>query len=232
MTKTNLLAVLRGIRRGFFSPSKWRKSYSQCAEDLIVEFIFKSRPFKNKGFYVDVGAHHPRRGSNTYSLYKRGWRGILVDMEPDKVIAARLARPFDVCVQAAVSDRESDADLFSPGLFSTKATIDPETALSDGSKGFVKTASVRTKTLTRILDDNNCPSDFDFLNIDCEGHDFKVLLGLDLDEYCPSVICIEIWESSEGIDALMGTEIHAHLSKNGYVLYSWAVLSAIYLKSG
>jgi len=230
MTKSSMFAGLQGIRRAFFSPSKWRKSYSQCAEDLIVEFIFKSRPIESKGFYVDVGAHHPRRGSNTYSLYKKGWRGILVDMEPDKVIAARLARPFDTCVQAAVSDGERDVGVFSPGPFSTKTTIDPKSALGDRFTNFVKTASVRTKTLTDILDDNSCPCDFDFLNVDCEGHDLEVLRGLNLEKYCPKVICVEIWEASEGIEALTVSETHVHLSKSGYVLFSWTVLSAIYVK--
>ena len=230
MTKSKLFAGLQGIRRAFFSPSKWKKSYSQCAEDLIVEFIFKSRPIKSNGFYVDVGAHHPRRGSNTYALYKKGWRGILVDMEPDKVIAARLARPFDTCVQAAVSDGERDVGVFSPGPFSTKTTIDPKSTSGYGSTNFVKTASVRTKTLTHILDDNSCPSDFDFLNVDCEGHDLEVLRGLNLEKYCPKVICVEIWEASEGIEALTSSEIHVYLSKSGYVLFSWAVLSAIYVK--
>jgi len=230
MTKSKLFAGLQGIRRAFFSPSKWKKSYSQCAEDLIVEFIFKSGALESRGFYVDVGSHHPRRGSNTYALYKKGWRGILVDMEPDKVIAARLARPFDTCVQAAVSDGERDVGVFSPGPFSTKTTIDPKSAMGDRFTNFVKTASVRTKTLTDILDDNSCPCDFDFLNVDCEGHDLEVLRGLNLEKYCPKVICVEIWEASEGIEALTGSETHVHLSKSGYVLFSWTVLSAIYVK--
>ncbi len=230
MTKSKLFAGLQGIRRAFFSSSKWKKSYSQCAEDLIVEFIFKSGALESRGFYVDVGAHHPRRGSNTYALYKKGWRGILVDMEPDKVIAARLARPFDTCVQAAVSDGERDVGVFSPGPFSTKTTIDPKSALGDRFTNFVKTASVRTKTLTDILDDNSCSGDFDFLNVDCEGHDLAVLRGLDFERYCPKVICVEIWEASKGIEALMDSKIHVHLSKSGYVLFSWAVLSAIYVR--
>jgi len=232
MTKSSLLVWLQGIRRAFLSPSKWKRSYSQCAEDLIVEFIFKSRPFKSEGFYVDVGAHHPRRGSNTFSLYKKGWRGILVDLEPDKVIAARLARPFDTCVQAAVSDGERDVGVFSPEAFSTRTTIDPKSALSNGATNFVMTASVRTKTLTKLLDDNSCPRNFDFLNVDCEGHDLEVLYGLNLEKYCPEVICVEIWEASEGIEALMGSEIHSYLTDNGYLLYSWSVLSAIYVKRG
>jgi hypothetical protein len=120
--------------------------------------------------------------------------------------------------------------VFSPEAFSTKTTIVPKSALSDGSTNFVKTVSVRTKTLTKILDDNGCPGDFDFLNVDCEGHDLEVLSGLNLEKYCPQVICVEIWEASEGVDKLIGSQIHQYLTKNGYSLYSWAILSAIYVK--
>ena len=48
-------------------------SYSQEGEDLILQRIFATR---ERGFYVDVGAHHPQRFSNTYKFYRGGWRGI------------------------------------------------------------------------------------------------------------------------------------------------------------
>ncbi len=41
------------------------KSYSQEGEDLILRRIFNDRA---SGFYVDVGAHHPRRFSNTFNF--------------------------------------------------------------------------------------------------------------------------------------------------------------------
>lgn len=41
------------------------KSYSQEGEDMILRRIFEKQQV---GFYVDVGAHHPRRFSNTYFL--------------------------------------------------------------------------------------------------------------------------------------------------------------------
>ena len=41
------------------------KCYSQEGEDMILRRIFEGH--KN-GFYIDVGAHHPRRFSNTFFL--------------------------------------------------------------------------------------------------------------------------------------------------------------------
>ena len=92
------------LRRAFLSPTKAKRSYSQCAEDLIVKMFLQIDGSLKPGFYVDVGCHHPRRGSNTYGFYKSGWRGVLIDMEADKVRVAKLARRRDMVVQAAVSD--------------------------------------------------------------------------------------------------------------------------------
>jgi hypothetical protein len=78
----NIKIYLIAIYKAFISPSKPKKSYSQYAEDLIIQSYF-SRKLKN-GRYVDVGCHHPRRGSNTYGLYKKGSSGILIDLEKPK----------------------------------------------------------------------------------------------------------------------------------------------------
>ena len=216
------------LRRAFLSPTKAKRSYSQCAEDLIVKMFLQIDGSLKPGFYVDVGCHHPRRGSNTYGFYKSGWRGVLIDMEEDKVRAAKLARRRDMVVQAAVSDRVENVDIYSPGDFSTNATIDVEAAAHHPE--YRRLHQVKTETLTEILERCDCPSQFDFLNIDCEGNDFRVLKGLALDRYAPKVICIEIWESKQGLDGLMTSDIHQYLQAHEYELRSWAIFSAIYVR--
>ena len=57
----------------------FRIHYSQFGEDVILRTFIKN---KKTGFYVDVGCWHPKRFSNTYWLYKRGWRGINIDAMP------------------------------------------------------------------------------------------------------------------------------------------------------
>jgi hypothetical protein len=49
-----------------------RLTYGQEGEDLILEKLFEGQ---KTGFFVDVGAHHPFRFSNTQLLYEWGWRG-------------------------------------------------------------------------------------------------------------------------------------------------------------
>lgn len=216
------------LRRAFLSPTKVKRSYSQCAEDLIVKMFLQVDRSLSPGFYVDVGCHHPRRGSNTYGFYKSGWRGVLIDMEDDKVRVAKWARRRDIVVQAAVSDRVENVDIYSPGDFSTNATIDAEAAAHHPE--YQRLHQIETETLTDVLERCDCPSEFDFLNIDCEGNDFRVLKGLVLDRYAPKVICIEIWESKQGLDGLMASDIHQHLHAHEYELRSWSIFSAIYVR--
>jgi hypothetical protein len=59
---------------------------------MILRRIFESR---GAGFYVDVGAHHPRRYSNTNYFYKRGWKGINIEPNPDAL------RIFDDAIAAS-----------------------------------------------------------------------------------------------------------------------------------
>lgn len=46
------------------------RPYSQEGEDMILSYIFTQKD--TTGFYVDVGAHHPKRFSNTYFFYEKG----------------------------------------------------------------------------------------------------------------------------------------------------------------
>ena len=53
-------------------------SYSQCGEDLIMNFIFNNLRIE-KPSYIDIGAHHPFWLSNTFFFYKKGSKGINIE---------------------------------------------------------------------------------------------------------------------------------------------------------
>jgi FkbM family methyltransferase len=213
--------ILTALYRACLSPAKKKSSYSQCGEDAVLAYLFAG---KRSGFYVDVGCHHPKRGSNTFLFYKRGWQGILIDMEPAKVLACRLVRWRDTCVLAAVSDREEDLPLYAPHRFSVLATISP--LATDDS--FQEVGRIKTRTLTGLLQEYGAPQRFELLSIDAEGVDYQVLNSLDVQQFRPQVICIEIWQMKDGIDALLRSPFHAWFQERDYALASWAGLSAIY----
>ena len=69
------------------------KSYSQEGEDMILRRLFEKQ---KTGFYVDVGAHHPKRFSNTFFFYKKGWSGINIDAMPNSMRLFDKIRPRDI----------------------------------------------------------------------------------------------------------------------------------------
>jgi hypothetical protein len=94
-----LLLSLRNI----FIDEYVKKSYSQEGEDMILNRIFDGQ---KTGFYVDVGAHHPKRFSNTLFFYRMGWRGINIEPNPDTINLFKLNRSRDINVQCGVSNVE------------------------------------------------------------------------------------------------------------------------------
>ena len=222
-----LIEFLKVVRKTFLTPIKARKSYSQCAEDLIIDQHFGHYLKQGKkGFYVDAGSHHPIRGSNSYRLYKAGWKGILIDMEESKVLSAKLARPRDHAVEAAISDKKENVTIYSPSKFSTNATISPEVIAK--ATNLKPVSSISTETLDALLEKYQCPSRFEFLSIDLEGQDYKALRGLSFEKFCPELICIENHESSLGVVRLLESSIHQHLTKNSYEFFSWSGPSTFY----
>lgn len=219
----NLRGILTACYRAFLSPSKARASYSQCGEDMVLRYLFAGHA--GAGFFVDVGCHHPRRGSNTYHLHSsKRWRGVLIDLDPEKILACRLVRWRDRGVVAAVSDRREPVDIYAPDHFSVLATIDP------GSRqaGFRRLRTVESCTLTDILEAQGAPARFELLCVDAEGMDLAVLRGLDFSRFRPEVICIEVWASRDGIDAVLASDITTFLRDEGYAVAGWAGLSVIY----
>jgi FkbM family methyltransferase len=174
----------------------------------------------SKGFYVDVGCHHPRKGSNTYFLYKKGWRGVLIDLELSKIYACKILRPSDTVVLAAVSDKEEQVEVFSPRQFSVMTSIQSNNR-SDNK--------MITKTLTSVLDSTKYKNkEIDLLSVDVEGVDFQVLKGLDFLKYNPKVVVVETW--IDDIDGILQGDIHCFLYSKGYRLTNWVGLSLIYQK--
>ena len=100
------------------------KSFSQEGEDMILNRIYEH---KKDGFFVDIGAHHPMRFSNTYLFYNKGWRGINVDAAPGSMIDFKKHRPRDINLEIPVSDKSDELEYF---MFNDGAlnTLDKERA--------------------------------------------------------------------------------------------------------
>lgn len=212
------------LRKVFLSPRQSKRIYSQFGEDAVLLHMVGGRKARS-GFYVDVGCHHPRKGSNTYLFYRMGWRGVLVDLERSKVLACKLLRPGDEAVLAAVSDREEEVEIHAPEAFSVLASI-----RADAVPGAKVVGRIRTRTLTDILDRSRFAGrPIDLLNVDVEGVDLQVLRGLDFVRYRPRIVVVESWDQK--LDNVLGGEMHALLRERGYELAAWVGLSLVYKRA-
>ena len=80
-----------------------KKSYSISNVDLIIDRMFSNL---DNGIYIDVGCNHPIKFNNTYLLYKRGWKGINIDLDSKSIKEFKKFRPHDYNVQKIVSNDE------------------------------------------------------------------------------------------------------------------------------
>jgi FkbM family methyltransferase len=202
--------------------------YSQFGEDIVLKELLKSEI--SDGFFVDVGCYHPKKYSNTYRLYRRGWSGINIDMEEDKISLFNMVRSRDYNILCPISDNREQVTLFRDGKYGLGSTINKEYATKT-SNDFFDNRVVETKTLNEII--NESPynkKQIDVLSIDVEGMDFRVLNSLDLKTYRPKVIIIE--DSHRSIEDILKSDIYILLKKHSYVLRSWTFFSLIFVLPG
>lgn len=198
--------------------------YSQFGEDKILFEIIPKNLLK--GFYVDVGCFHPKKYSNTYMLFKRGWYGVNIDMEEDKIQAFKLARPRDFNYLGAISDRIENVKIFKNQKFGVSSTVNKDLMRNDD---IIDEIQIKTITLNSVL--NLSPykeKEIDLLNIDTEGNDFKVLKSLDFNIYNPKIIIIET--HLKDIHKIINSEIYKYLFDRNYNLISWNIYSLIFIK--
>jgi len=191
--------------------------YSQEGEDILLSRIFGKQ---RDGFYVDVGAHHPRRFSNTYHFYKKGWRGINIDAMPGSMEVFQKLRPSDINLEMAVSEKEQILTYYmfnEPALNGFSKAISTEHQTREYK--IVDKIEVSSLPLYQILN-KHLPLDqkIDFLSVDVEGFDLKVLESNDWDKHRPSVILVEIINSS--LNSLINESIYKFLVGIGYSLFA------------
>ena len=192
------------------------KYFGEFGEDILINRFFRK---KDNGFYVDVGCYHPIKGSLTYRLYKKGWKGLNVDLSKVSVDLFRLARPKDYNIQAAITDFDGETHFFENGMINQQNTLE-----NNGSN--LKKIKIIAFTLQTLLEKLNI-NHIDFLNIDVEGSDYKVISGLNLNKIRPKMICIE--ENKYDIKEIINDTIQGFMNSNDYFLFSRIGVSSIYV---
>jgi FkbM family methyltransferase len=185
-----------------------RSSFSQFGEDQFLARRFAAQP---EGFYVDVGAFHPFSWSNTCLLYRRGWRGLNIEPDPEAISLFERHRPRDLNVQLAVSSTPGEARFARSGEY---AGIENEHYLWPDRDA--PRIVVATQPLAAILEERLPPGQqIDLLDVDCEGLDLDVLQSNDWQRFRPTVVFAEAHDhdSAARITSLMLSVGYRHVTQ-------------------
>ncbi len=202
--------------------------YSQFGEDsLVLDILVHDIQRPHGGFYVDVGAFHPRWLSTTKLLKFLNWTGINIDANEDVIALFNKERPEDINVCCGVGSAEGQLvyHMFEGGAVKTLSSDMAQHQINIGAK-LVESKLILVKTINQILEEKLPTGQaIDYMNVDLEGLDQEVIESLDLSKFRPAVISIEIFNVD--LLSLGGDPIVSYLHHNRYKLL--AVARATYI---
>lgn len=205
------------------------KSHSISGVDLIVDRFFSK--VKN-GIYIDIGCNHPIKYNNTYRLYKRGWKGINVDLDQKSIDEFNKFRPKDHNIKSLISKNNEDTKkIYFFHERSALNTIEKEIL----DHGNVKEEDIeikyeKTKTINDIIEKSIFKNDkINFMSIDIENHEYEALKNFDFKRYSLDLIITECHDLSQkkaeiynnNIDFIQSHKVYKLLNENNYKLINW-----------
>ena len=175
---------------------------SQAGQDYwVFGEVFNE---KKGGFFVDIGAHDGIDLSNTYLLEKRyNWSGLCIEANPltfKQLQANRKATCLNICLDQYEGEVLFKLNGVMGGI--VDQGMDNELTSSESA------VTLKTKTLNSVLADASAPNVIDYLSMDIEGAEERVLRDFDFNQY--TFLCISIERPSQHIQDLF--------NRNGYVL--------------
>ena len=221
-------------------PAYEKQFFGQSHEDLIIEYllpvIYKAKINFKEITYLDVGCNHPISGNNTYKLYKKGARGVLIEPNKKLLSAITKVRKEDTLIPKAVSTSKDNI---------IKYYVSEKNELNTTNKDFlvqwknnhknyaihcinsIQEVTVPSISINEVLEKNFIDTDIDVISIDIEGNELEIIESIDHLKFHFKIIIIEWNESFNGNKQ----SISQSLKKYGYILYSDTGINGIYVLS-
>jgi len=165
-------------------------SFSQSGEDILSLYALRRLGIELPS-YIDIGANHPVKFSNTYPFYLLGGCGTNIEPDPEMAALIRRERPRDetLNVGAAKTRGELEFFLMAQSAFNTFSKAEAEEVQRASGIAIRKTVRVPVIDVGALLRDRAfCP---DFMNVDVEGMDMEILASIDWEKTRPGVVCVE-----------------------------------------
>lgn len=210
-------------------------SFSNDGEDFI---LFKYLAKIKNGNYVDIGSHHPVKGSNTFLFYLLGWKGICVDPLPNLKKKYRFFRKTDKFINAGVIGSKSkftnNLKFYYYKNHSDNSTFDPNRVKELSSRfgrdpsSIISVPKIKvTELLSSIKEYLIVNEELYLLNLDIEGFEIEILNDFFTYNVYPWVVCVE--EIGDTAETLKSGEVCQLMKSKGYILGSRTFLSSIYI---
>jgi len=184
----------RYIRALISHLSSTKESYSQQAEDLIfLEFFEKNKLSKENTLYVDVGSNHPSDISNTYLLYRNGYKGILIDANKELCKLCEKFRPRDIILNIGAGNEAGVMD-----FYISKTPV--LSSFDNLNKIHNRLLYQNYKVPVMRIEDAIKNFEFEYINllsIDVEGWSYETLEGCEGFLNRTILICIEYEHSNQ-----------------------------------
>lgn len=200
-----------------------RRYYSQKGQDRWV--IERAAAGLRNGYFVEIGAGDGRTHSNTFVLERdHGWTGLLIEPNPDYADAIRRFRTskhVTFCVDAEPGQHAFMALGYMGGLIGDDTDYSPARRPSVVRRHSDKILQVPCRSLAEILADDDAPAVIDFLSVDVEGAEYRILKDFPFDRYTFNALVIE----------RPTREVHELLTAAGYVLDRLHLYDGFYLSA-
>jgi len=163
-----------------------KKHYSQAGQDFWVSCEAFNQ--KRDGFFLEIGAADGLTFSNTYFLEKKlNWTGICIEANPFYLNKLRTNRICTI-VEACLDNEIHEIEFKSAGLYGGIVDEDTDNLKKEDNS---ETVLMMTQILTEILIRYQAPKIIDYMSIDVEGAEYRILKNFPFDSYCFLTITIE-----------------------------------------
>lgn len=216
--KQKIISAYYGIN--FLNPYSYH-CYSQDGEEL---YLAEELGGIDGGFYVDIGAYHPYKFSNTYWAYKRGWSGINIEPNQEGYLALMKHRGRDINLCCGIADHSGKLDYYE---FETSAFNTFDKTEFEGKRLPQRIISVPVYRLDELFEKNSVEK-IHFMDIDVEGLEMSVLKSNNWDKYRPEFILVE--QKNMNLEEAIKSDIYIFLQKYGYKCEWKSLRTMIYKK--
>lgn len=205
-------------------------SYSQNKEDVSIQNYFDDFV----GTLLSIGENDGKTISNSLALIDKGWKAVLVEPSPTafkKLSDLHRNNSNVLCFNTAIGDFNGDAEFYESGEHlgvgdsALLSTLDVKETERWGNTAQFNKINVPVITFLKF-ETNDTESfikkTFDFISIDAEGYDLRILKQIDLIGHNTSMVIIE-WNGKDF------NEFDNYFKGQGFKLYLKNIENLIYV---